>query len=338
MLDWLANISVKWAVIIVGLLVVLRMSVPRADWLPKALRQFLVDYAETFAIAAAFVFLVLHRFVFQLFFIPSESMVPTLLVNDRIVVNRFLYRFRPPERGEVIVFHAPPQASPQPKDFVKRAIGLPNETVEIVPDRLTINGRPVARLISSAEQPDPQRDLVIDAGAKLDVVENQLLVDGRPLAVASSGEGASPREDGLYVDGKLVQAFSAGEMPQRQPLPIPMRHAGLDGSAFRDQAGNEVYVVRGRSLGIDPGHVLVNGKSLGREPYVREPPRYAKGPIHLGPHEYFMMGDNRNNSADSHQWGPLDGSRIVGKASLMFWPPTRAGLVRGGESYAQTVH
>lgn len=336
MLDWLANISVKWAVIIVGLLVVVRMSVPRLGWLPKALRQFLVDYAETFAIAAAFVFLVLHRFVFQLFFIPSESMVPTLLVNDRIVVNRFIYQFRPPQRGEVIVFHAPPQASPQPKDFVKRVIGLPNETIEIVPDRLMIDGRPVARLINSAEQPDPQRDLVLDAGAKLDVVDGQLLVDGRPLVVLSRGEGASPQEEGLFVDGRLVQAFSPGDVPQRQPLPIPLRRAGLQGSRFTDSAGNEVYVVRGRSIAVDPGHVRINGKSLGREPYVYETPRYAKGPIQLGPNEYFMLGDNRNNSADSHQWGPLDGSRIVGKAALMFWPPTRAGLLRGGESYAQS--
>jgi signal peptidase I len=334
MLDWLANISVKWAVVIVGLLVVVRMSAPRVTWLPKGFRQFLVDYAETFAIAAAFVFLVLHRFVFQLFFIPSESMVPTLLVNDRIVVNRFIYRFRPPERGEVIVFHAPPQASLQPKDFVKRVIGLPNETIEIVPDRLVIDGRPVARLVSQQENVDTQQDLSVPPGAELAVVENQLLVNGRPFVVLSSTGGASPRADGLYVDGRPVQTFGAGDLLQPQSLPAALRHAGLQGSLFSDAAGNALYVVRGRRLALDPGHVLINGKSLGGEPYVREPPRYAKGPIKLGPNEYFMMGDNRNNSADSHAWGPLDGNRIVGKATLMFWPPTRAGVVRGSELYA----
>jgi signal peptidase I len=313
------------------------MSAPRADWLPKVLRQFLVDYAETFAIAAAFVFLVLHRFVFQLFFIPSESMVPTLLVNDRIVVNRFLYRFRPPERGEVIVFHAPPQASPLPKDFVKRAIGLPNETIQIVPDRLVIDGRPVAGLVSGQESPDPQRELTVPAGAKLDVVENQVLANGRPLVIVSSTGVASPRPDGLYVDGHPVQAFAGGDLLQPEPLPPPLRQAGLQGTYYTDSAGNPLYVVRGRRVAVDPGHVRINGKSLGREPYVRETPRYAKGPIKLGPHQYFMMGDNRNNSADSHAWGPLDGHRIVGTATLMFWPPTRAGLVRGNELYAQTA-
>jgi signal peptidase I len=263
-------------------------------------------------------------------------MVPTLLVNDRIVVNRFIYRFRPPERGEVIVFHAPPQASPVPKDFVKRAIGLPNETIEIVPDRLVVDGRPVARLVSATEASDTQRDLVIPAGAKLDVVENQLLVDGRPFVVLSTTGGASPRPDGLYVDGRPVQAFTPGDLVQPQSLPPPLRRAGLHGSLFGDGAGNALYVIRGRRLGLDPGHVEVNGTSLGREPYVRETPRYSKGPIKLGANQYFMMGDNRNNSADSHAWGPLDGQRIVGKATLMFWPPTRAGLVRGNELYAHT--
>lgn len=337
MLDWLANISVKWAVVIVGLLVVVRMSAPRLDWLPKAFRQFLVDYAETFAIAAAFVFLVLHRFVFQLFFIPSESMVPTLLVNDRIVVNRFVYRFQPPERGEIVVFHAPPQASPTPKDFVKRVIGLPNETIEIVPDRLVIDRRPVAHLISGTEASDAQRDLVVPAGARLDIVESQLLVDGRPFVVLSRTGGAAPRPDALYVDGRPVQAFSPGEVTEPLPLPPFLRHAGLQGSLFSDGAGNALYVIRGRQIGLDPGHVRINGKPLGLEPYVRETPRYHKGPIKLGPDEYFMLGDNRNNSADSHAWGPLSGDRIVGKATLMFWPPTRAGLLRAGELYAQTA-
>jgi signal peptidase I len=333
MLDWLANISVKWAVVVVGLLVVLRMSVPRADWLPKALRQFLIDYSETFAIAAAFVFLVLHRFVFQLFFIPSESMVPTLLVNDRIVVNRFIYRFHPPERKDVMVFHAPPQATQGvPKDFVKRTIGLPNETLEIVPDRILVDGRPLASLVG--ERSDGDQDIPVESSAKVAVMGSQVRLGNppqdRPLVVLYSAGGAAIQQDALYVDGKLVTRFGAGETPQPQPLPAGFLQAGFKGSRFQDHLGNDIYVVRGRRIAVDPGHVLINGKSLGREPYVRETARYHKGPVRLGPNQYFMMGDNRNNSADSHAWGPLDGRRIVGKAWFLFWPPSRAGLVTRG--------
>jgi signal peptidase I len=325
---------VKWAVVVVGLLVVLRMSVPRADWLPKAVRQFLIDYSETFAIAAAFVFLVLHRFVFQLFFIPSESMVPTLLVNDRIVVNRFIYRFHPPERKDVMVFHAWPEATGGvAKDFVKRTIGLPNETIQIVPDRILVDGRPLASLVSGGERPDADRDIVVEASAKASVVGAQVRIGeqprDRPIVVLYSDGGAAIHNDALYVDGKLVTAFGAGDTPQPQPLPTGFLQDGYKGSRFQDHLGNDIYVVRGRRIALDPGHITINGKSLGKEPYVRETARYHKGPIRLGPNQYFMMGDNRNNSADSHQWGPLDGRRIVGKAWLLFWPPSRAGLVTG---------
>ncbi len=47
------------------------------------------------------------------------------------------------------------------------------------------------------------------------------------------------------------------------------------------------------------------------------------GPVHLGPHQLWVMGDNRNDSNDSRYWGPLDDSRVIGKASLIFWPVSR---------------
>jgi type IV secretory pathway protease TraF len=232
-------------------------------------------------------------------------------------------------RRDVIVFHAPPEATPIPKDFVKRAIGLPNETIEIVPDRVIVDGKPAARLVNGVERPDPDRDIVVDGNAKIDVASNQLRVEGRPVVVLSKTGGASVQGDGLYVDGQLVTSFGVGDAPEPQPLPPGFQRAGFQGSQFTDHFGNEVYVVRGARIALDPGHVLINGKSLGPEPYVNQTPRYAKGPIRLGPHQYFMMGDNRNNSADSHQWGPLDGYRIVGKAAVLFWPITRFGLVKG---------
>jgi signal peptidase I len=89
--------------------------------------------------------------LFQAFYIPSESMVPTLLVKDRVVVNKLVYDFREPQRGEVIVFVAHPDetdktlfdkiksflfegfgiTTPKDVDFIKRVIGLPGETIEV---------------------------------------------------------------------------------------------------------------------------------------------------------------------------------------------------------------
>lgn len=51
------------------------------------------------------------------------------------------------------------------------------------------------------------------------------------------------------------------------------------------------------------------------------------GPVHLGPHQYWVMGDNRNNSNDSRFWGPLDDDRVIGKASVIFWPLNRIRIL-----------
>lgn len=50
-------------------------------------------------------------------------------------------------------------------------------------------------------------------------------------------------------------------------------------------------------------------------------------PKRLGPREYFMMGDNRNNSNDSHMWGPLTRERFIGRAEIIFWPVTRVSII-----------
>ena len=83
---------------------------------------------------------------------------------------------------------------------------------------------------------------------------------------------------------------------------------------------------------VKPDGVYVNAKKL-NEPYIKEPmdptlePRYKFGanstPVHLGPDQLWVMGDNRNDSNDSRYWGPLDRSRVIGKASLIFWPLNR---------------
>ena len=84
--------------------------------------------------------LVIRFFVVEPFYIPSESMLPTLEVNDRIIVSKVNYYFTSPERGEILVFKYPLDLS---QNFVKRLIAVGGETVELKNSVLYINGEAV---------------------------------------------------------------------------------------------------------------------------------------------------------------------------------------------------
>ena len=106
------------------------------------------EYAEAAAIAVILA-LFIRTFVIQAFKIPSGSMIPTLMVGDHILVNKFIYGIKiplvnktlvpisTPKRNDVIVFIYPVDKS---KDFIKRVIGLPGETLKMVDRKIYING------------------------------------------------------------------------------------------------------------------------------------------------------------------------------------------------------
>jgi len=110
---------------------------------------------------------VLRSFLFEPFKIPSGSMIPTLLVGDLILVNKFTYGLRlpvlntrltqgnPPQRGDVMVFRYPPKPS---LDYIKRVVGVPGDEVAYLNKRLTVNGKPVdMRRLQDYFDPDAMR-------------------------------------------------------------------------------------------------------------------------------------------------------------------------------------
>ena len=82
----------------------------------------------------------------------------------------------------------------------------------------------------------------------------------------------------------------------------------------------------GEQIRIEGGEVLVDGVGL-EEPYVANQGAYS-GSWKLGNDQYFVLGDNRGNSSDSHMWGTLPEENIIGKAWLCYWPPEMWGLVK----------
>lgn len=172
------------------------------------------EYLETFVVALALAFFV-RGTIAEARFIPSESMLPTLEIGDRLIVEKVSYRFASPKRGDIVVFNPPERAMGNGNAFIKRVVGLPGETIDI-------------------------------------------------------------RDGQVYIDDKALTEPYVMEAPR---YPDPMWDA----------------------LGL-PGGTIPKDK-------------------------VFVMGDNRNNSQDSHVWGALPIENIIGQTVFRFWPPMRLGLV-----------
>ena len=139
---------------------------PLAVEQPPAAKRAAREIPVLLATAAIIAFLI-KSFVAQAFYIPSESMVPQLQVNDRVVVSRIAYRLHDPRRGDIVVFDDPREGAsdddeskpnlvvrfirgvggavgivqPSTEEFIKRVVGLPGETVEGKAGRVYVNGR-----------------------------------------------------------------------------------------------------------------------------------------------------------------------------------------------------
>ncbi|MBC7474225.1 MAG: signal peptidase I [Candidatus Sericytochromatia bacterium] len=155
--------------------------------------------------------------------IPSESMLPTLKIDDRLIVEKLSNYVESPKRGEVVVFYPP------------------------------------------------------------------FLEKGR---------------DDLYSNVTKI-------------LSLPNHVAYI----------KRVIGLPGETIEVKDGNVYINNKVL-QESYIKEKPYYNMPALKIPEKELFVMGDNRNNSADSHVWGTLPIKNIVGQAVLKYWPLNRAGSIK----------
>jgi signal peptidase I len=189
-----------------------------------------VEAVKTIGLSAILAFGI-RTFVAEARYIPSGSMLPTLQINDRLIIDKVSYHFQNPQRGDIIVFMPPDEAS----------------------------------LCLGAPPPSKSKDL---------------------LNPSDSSQPKTP---------KLKDAFIK-------------RVIGLPGDKVQVK-GQKVYI---------------NDQPL-QEKYIEDAPNYEFGPIRVPKNSYLVLGDNRNNSCDSHFWGYVPHDNIIGRAVVRFWPMNRVG-------------
>ena len=212
-----------------------------------------IEYGKSFFPVILIVF-VLRSFVVEPFKIPSGSMIPTLLVGDFILVNKFIYGIRlpiinkkivqidEPKRGDVMVFRYPEDPS---LDYIKRVAGVPGDRIGYFNKRLAINGVPEPRM---------------------------------PLADYLNRERIQYAKQYLEKTGHVEHRIL---LEDDAPATVPFSKQ----FPFRE---NCIYNDEGMECAVPPGH-------------------------------YFLMGDNRDNSADSRVWGFVPEENIVGKAFFIWF-------------------
>jgi signal peptidase I len=156
--------------------------------------EFLIIVLVAFALVFGFV----RPFIIEAFYIPSESMVPTLLVGDRVFVNKFVYRFSEPQRGDIIVFKS---VEGDDEDLIKRVIGAPGDRVAIINGVLHVNGEPQEESYVRDDRPLDEGDY---SRTKLSEGEVFVMGDNRANSRDSRFFGPVPIEN---IEGEAFFRF-----------------------------------------------------------------------------------------------------------------------------------
>jgi len=269
--------------------------------------------------SAVWLALIIRALLVEAYSIPSESMVPTLLISDHLLVSKTTFgwpvpfghgrmlKFRDVRRGEIVIF-VPPHL---PKlSYVKRCVGLPGDTIEVRGKLVFINGQ-------EAEVP---------------------FSFGRLAGVAPSSLPALETKREEYLDA--VRPHMQG-LDRAAPSAYQTTWLG----PFELPAGT--YYLEAAWAFVHPYARLLDSVSAGTyetvakgevEPSVPGQPNWTKdhgygnrdwfGPYTLASDEYWMMGDNRDNSLDSRYFGPVKAEALRGTPLVRYWPLDRAGFVR----------
>lgn len=190
---------------------------PRQGGTGRPLRSRVREYAQPLMITVL-VAMLLRSYVVQAFVIPSGSMLPTLKVGDYLLANKVLYDFRPIRRGDIIVFKFPLDES---RDFIKRVIGLPGETVEVRDGHVRIDGRELVEPYTIFRRPLGLRADDASQVIRTAVPPGYLFVmgDNRDNSLDSRSWGLLDARKVLGKAAVIYFSLRSNAIPDSTPLP-----------------------------------------------------------------------------------------------------------------------
>ena len=137
---------------------------------------------------------------------------------------------------------------------------------------------------------------------------------------------SSSMEPTLEIDDRLIieKVSYRFRSPKRGDVVVFSPTDKLKEQNYKDAFIKRVIGIPGDEVEVKKGQVYINGKIL-TEKYIEEAPNYQYGPITVPKDQYLVLGDNRNNSYDSHYWGFVPRDKLIGRATVRFWPLNRLG-------------
>ncbi|MEC0240741.1 signal peptidase I [Paenibacillus dokdonensis] len=127
---------------------------PAAQPKPRSLSSEVWDWAKTIVIAFV-IMMLLNLFVFNLSMVKGQSMQPTLYEKERLFIDKIVYDFKSPSRGEIVVLRDPSDGPDKKEFLVKRVIGIPGDMVEVKDHKLYVNGQMQVEPYTEVEIQDP---------------------------------------------------------------------------------------------------------------------------------------------------------------------------------------
>ena len=293
-------------------------------------KNVLLDWIEAF-LQAALLVLVINQYLLQAYQIPSGSMIRTLLLGDRIFVNKIVYGpellpgvvklpgFSVPDRDEVIVFENPSYIGRGTLfTIVQRVLYM--VTLSLVDIDRDENGLPRAQLL----------------------IERAVGVEGDRFRTQNGEILIRPAGGDEYIDELRFQEESGTYYPIERTL-SEEDYAVIDtgGRALaKDQLGlrlsteDQAAIADLRRLGFGDPFALERARESYRyaaEPHnarLRERVQFIRNGWYVPADRVFPLGDNRDNSRDGRYFGPVHRDDVLGRAMVIYWPISRIGKIR----------